>query len=410
VSALLLALVAPSAVEAAYTSTVVGLTATMTGDAASDTLTITQSGGLFRHNRFALGDPGFNSDADFDSSVAGDQTVSSTTGIININAGDGNDTIALGDGINLRGAVDGGTGTDTLDYTASTSAIFANLGLGTTGLGATIGADQENPATTHAATGTATVSNYSITAHTFDITVTVTGLLPADVTGFHIHQAVVGVNGPIIVDFTGVAPLNPAGTGFTFSANGLTLPSVSEAAFLGGGTYVNIHTVAFPGGAVRGQLFSAGNVNLASGVASGTTSVLNIENATGGAGSDSLVGNFGVNVLSGGGGADWIVGGPGADTQNGNAGADVLVWSNGDGSDLDEGGTESDTVLVNGSTTAADVFTVSAGAGGRTNFQRTNLGTFALDIGTVETLTVNGVGGNDTFTVNDLTGVTTLAT
>ena len=77
----------------------------------------------------------------------------------------------------------------------------ANLGLGTTGLGATLGADQENPPTTHPATGTATVSNYNIVTHTFDITVTVTGLLPADVTGFHIHQAVVGVNGPIIVDF-----------------------------------------------------------------------------------------------------------------------------------------------------------------------------------------------------------------
>ena len=150
----------------------------MTGDAAGDTLTITQSGGLFRHNRFTAGDPGFNSDFDFDTTVAGDQTLSRATGIININAGDGNDTIALGDGVNIRGTIDGGPGIDTLDYSAYTTAVGANLGLGTTGLSATLGADQENPPTTHPATGTATVSNYNIVTHTFDITVTVTGLPP----------------------------------------------------------------------------------------------------------------------------------------------------------------------------------------------------------------------------------------
>ena len=55
VSAVLLVLATPSAIEAAYTSTVASSTATMTGDAAADTLTITSSGGLLRHNRFTLG-------------------------------------------------------------------------------------------------------------------------------------------------------------------------------------------------------------------------------------------------------------------------------------------------------------------------------------------------------------------
>ena len=55
-------------------------------------------------------------------------------------------SIALGDGINLRGTIDGGAGIDTIDYAASTTAIRANLGLGTTGLSATLGGDQENPA------------------------------------------------------------------------------------------------------------------------------------------------------------------------------------------------------------------------------------------------------------------------
>jgi hypothetical protein len=121
------------------------------------------------------------------------------------------------------------------------------------------------------------------------------------------------------------------------------------------------------------------------------------------------VGNNAINTLNGGSGADWIVGGPGNDILNGDAGADVLVWSNGDGTDVDEGGADSDTVYVNGSVSAADVFVVSPN-GARIDFDRTNLGLFSLDIGATETLTVNGVGGDDSFTVNDLTGVATLTT
>ena len=132
-------------------------------------------------------------------------------------------------------------------------------------------------------------------------------------------------------------------------------------------------------------------------MATGTTGVANIENVTGGAGGDSLVGNFGANTLNGGSGADWIVGGPGGDTFGGDAGADVLVWSNGDGTDVMEGGADSDTVQVNGSAAAADVFTVAAN-GARLDFDRTSLGPFSLDIGTTETLTVNGIGGDDSVT------------
>ena len=101
----------------------------------------------------------------------------------------------------MTGTIDGGGDTDLLDYTAYTSALGVNLGLSSTGLSATLGADQEKPPTTSTATGTATITNYNAVAKTFDISVTVDGLFPADVTGFHIHRAPVGVNGPIIIDF-----------------------------------------------------------------------------------------------------------------------------------------------------------------------------------------------------------------
>jgi hypothetical protein len=409
VSVVLLQLANPAAVYAAFTSTVAAGVATMTGDAGSDTLVITEVGGLLRHNRFDAGDPGFNSATDFDSSVGGDQQIALPTGSVNINAGDGNDTIVIAEGINVGGTIDGGLGTDTIDYSAYTAAISANLGLGSTGLSATLDGEQENPPTTHAGTGTATVTNYNVTTRTFDIAVNVLDLPPADVIGFHIHQAPVGVNGPIIIDFGGAASLVPSGTGFTFTATGVTLPAASEAAFLGGGTYVNIHTPTFTGGAIRGQLFSNANANLTTGTATGAAAIANIENVTGGAGNDSLVGNNLPNTLNGGPGADWIVAGPGSDILDGGAGADVLVWSNGDGTDIDEGGADSDTVQVNGSTTANDVFEIRAN-GTRIDFDRISPGPFSLDIGTVETLIVNGIGGNDTFTVFDLSGVASLTT
>jgi hypothetical protein len=404
VSGVLLVLASPSAVYAAYTSTLTGSNATMTGDGASDTLTITLSGGLVRHNRF--GDPGFTSDSDFDTSTAGNQTLSSAGGI-SINAGGGNDSIAIGSGLSVD-TIDGGAGTDTLDYSAYTTDIFANLGLGTDGLSATLAGNQEVPTTVHAGTGTATITNYSVTARTFDINVAVSDLAPADVTGFHIHRAAVGVNGPIIINFS-VASLVPSGTGFTFTATAVALPATSEAAFLGGATYVNIHTSTFPGGAIRGQLFSTGNVNLAIGEATGTSSVANIENVTGGTGGDNLVGNSGVNTITGGSGNDWIVGGPGNDTLNGDAGADVLVWSTGDGSDVDEGGANADTVQVNGSISFNDLFVISPN-GARVDFDRISPGPFSLDIGTAETLIVNSIGGSDSVTVNDLSGVADLTT
>src|SRR5207245_11637575 len=53
---------------------------------------------------------------------------------------------------------------------------------------------------------------------------------------------------------------------------------------------------------------------------------------------------------------------------------------------------------------------IQPGVGGRLSFQRTNLGLFSLDIGTVETLTVNGNNGAETMTLNNLAGVADLTT
>jgi hypothetical protein len=506
----------------AFTATLAGTTATFTGDAASDTLTFTVAGGQLQHNRFALGDLGFNSASDFDTTVVGDQTLAAdfATAIVNVNAGDGDDAVNVGDvaiagdtvngvfqidgqggtdsmtfentvsatdrainlvggtptakvlvptlvsliavgagaeevnvfsgsgkdtitvsgapltgasddinagagddsivfqaGAAVGGTVQGGLGTDTLDYSAYTTPVAVNLGANAPGLIATLGADQEAPPTTSPATGTATIA-YNNATHTFDISVTVDGIPATDVTGFHIHRGAFGTNGPIIEDF-GTAALVPTATGFTFNATGVSFDAIHEAALLGGLTYLNVHTAEFPAGATRGQIVASGVFVVSTGTATGVGGqVLDFENATGGSGvltvgtatfGDGLVGNKLVNVLRGGAGNDAIVGTQGDDTMQGEDGDDILVWSNGDNSDVMDGGAGADRVQVNGAVGKDDIFTVNPGTGGRVDFDRTNLVPFSLDIGTVEQLAVLGLSGNDKYTVAALTGVTDLA-
>ena len=343
---------------------------------------------------------------------AGDDTFNVAAALastVNIQGGANNDTINFANNATLMGGTaDGGADNDTLNYSAYTSAVTVNLGSNAPSLSGTADGLQESPAQTTTATGTATLSNYNPVTKTFDIAVTVSNLAPASVTGFHIHRAPVGVNGPIIIDLQALGALVPAGSGFTFNATGVALPALHEAALLGGITYFNVHTAAAAAGLIRGQLFPSANFVAATGTATGTNGISNFENVTGGQNGDSLVGNLSANTLLGGPGGDTLVGGPGNDTLSGDAGADVLAWSNGDNNDVLDGGADADTVQVNGSVTAGDVFTVAANAT-RIAFSRTNLVPFGLDIGTVETLTVNGIGGDDSFTVNSLASVTDLS-
>ena len=409
VAACLTILVLPGLAEASYTSTVVGTTATMIGNGVGDTLSITQSGGFFFHNRFPT-DPGFEAANDFDSTAVGIQTVP-TSGIINIDAGDGDDIIALGDGVDIQGTINGGVGADTLDYSAYTTPVRVNLGLGASGFSVIqgpLGADQEVPPTTHAGTGTADYSNYNPSTRTFRVDVTVVDFPPGDVTGLHIHQGNTGVNGAMIVDLTAV-PRTPAGSGFEMFMSGLTLPADSEAAFLGGGTYLDIHTAAFPAGAIRAQLL-ARLTTTATGAATGTASVANLENVVGGTSGDSIVGSGSVNILSGGPGNDWIVGGGADDTLNGDAGDDVLMRNHGDGSDVIEGGADGDVVVANGNPVSGQQAHFEAN-GPRLNFVSfTTSPPYTLDIGTTETFIFNGGDDGEHLVVTPLFGVVSMAT
>jgi Ca2+-binding RTX toxin-like protein len=119
-------------------------------------------------------------------------------------------------------------------------------------------------------------------------------------------------------------------------------------------------------------------------------------------------GGDGNDVIDGGDGADNIAGGLGDDqiaadnnpaqTQdvvNGDAGNDTMTWNPGDGDDVNEGGEGTDTVVVNGGTGDEDFRVKPSNTPGRVQFDRIDPAPFNIDIGTSESLVVNGGGGND---------------
>ncbi len=109
-------------------------------------------------------------------------------------------------------------------------------------LTATLSGAQETPPTPSTATGTGCFT-FDTTTNTVTWNVQFSGLLAAQ-TAAHLHQGAPGVAGPVIVPI-------PNGSPSTGSAS---LTPAQAASLLAGNFYVNIHTNAFPGGEIRGQM------------------------------------------------------------------------------------------------------------------------------------------------------------
>lgn len=113
-------------------------------------------------------------------------------------------------------------------------------------LQATASGAQEVPANGSAATGRALVT-YDFATRNIDGRFTLSGMTA---TIAHIHAAVAGVNGPVVL---GLAETTPGSGVWSVPAN--TQLSVAQAqALLGDGMYVNAHSATFAAGEVRGQL------------------------------------------------------------------------------------------------------------------------------------------------------------
>lgn len=121
----------------------------------------------------------------------------------------------------------------------------------------------------------------------------------------------------------------------------------------------------------------------------------------GGSGNDTLDGGAGGELFKAGSGRDTVDGNRGDDTAELGSGSDTFRWDPGDGSDVVEGRSGTDTLDFNGAN-AAEIMSLSPN-GGRSLFLR-DVGNIRMDMDGVERLDLIALGGPDTVTVEDMTG------
>ena len=121
----------------------------------------------------------------------------------------------------------------------------------------------------------------------------------------------------------------------------------------------------------------------------------------GGAGNDTLRGGNTDTTFIGGSGNDTVFSGRGHDVADLGSGNDTFTWNPGDNSDTVDGGTGSDTLQFNGSN-AGEKMSLTAN-GDHVGLFR-DVANINMDLTGIETINIVTFGGNDTVTVNDLTG------
>jgi Ca2+-binding RTX toxin-like protein len=121
-------------------------------------------------------------------------------------------------------------------------------------------------------------------------------------------------------------------------------------------------------------------------------------------GDDILIGGADDDTLIGGGEADFLQGGTGFDHHFGGGEDDAFLWENGDGNDVNDGGTDFDLQTITGAEDG-DIFSLNPNDVNTTSvFQRENLIPFNIQISNMEEVDVFGGGGADFFEVGNLAG------
>ena len=134
-------------------------------------------------------------------------------------------------------------------------------------------------------------------------------------------------------------------------------------------------------------------VGYAEGVDIGTDVLINIQNVTGGAGNDTIIGDDNANVLNGG---------LGNDTITANGGDDTIDYTVGAGIDVIDGGAGTDTLAMSG-TTGDDTIHVTTSGGVITSIE-------GMSPTSVKTYTVDGLANGVAGDTLDYTGTTETVT
>jgi len=288
------------------------------------------------------------------------------TSMANLTGGNRADTFVFSDGASVTGTVGGGSGTDTLDLSAYTTAITVNL-------------------QTNTATGVGTIANIS------SIERLIGGMSDTDTligTNADSTWNITGNNAGRVgtLSFKGIENLTGGTGGDTFVlANGKGISGTIDG---GGGTGLDELNYSAYTTPVSVNLTTDEATNVFGGAPGGVTGIADV---FGGSAADTLIGNASDNFLFGNGGNDSLdgmdgnnvlVGGSGNDTLTveGSTGRNLLLAGN--GTDHLTGGTGDD-ILFNGTTsfdsnvaTLSAIYTSWIGAGtfaSRVNALRTGI-------------------------------------
>jgi filamentous hemagglutinin family protein len=303
-------------------------------------------------------------------SVSGFPNGLTFSSIENLTGGTANDTFLFGNGASISGTINGSSGFDTLNYSATATPVTVNLGTGILNIESLIGGSSGN--------NTLVSSN---TANTWNLTAPNTGNINGTV-GFSSFQNLTG---------------GTSNDTFVFS-NG-----VGVSGTINGGAGTNTLD------------YSAYNtpitVNLGLGTATNTGGLSNIQNVTGGTNNDTLIGDANNNIVRGNAGDDTLSGGGGADILEGGTGSDRVVETQ------DANMTLTDTSLVIGdlgtqTLSSIEAATLTGGAGVNSFTVRNWSGTATIDGGSGDDtyiINLNGTGaGTTTVSDSGTTGTDTL--
>jgi Ca2+-binding RTX toxin-like protein len=244
--------------------------------------------------------------------------------VANLTGGAQNDTFVFADGQGVSGTIDGGGGTNTLDYSAYSAAhpVTVNLAAGTaTNTGGLKLLSIQN------VTGGA--GNDALTGDS-QANVLTGGAGDDTITGGMGNDTIDGGAGTNTLVEQGDVNFILTNSSLTLTDSNLmvlasdTLTSIEQAILTGGASANTINASAFTGDAILQGL--GGNDTLIGGpghdiLAGGDGD----DQLSGGAGNNILIGGAGADTLTATGGNNILIGGTGADTLTGSAGNDILI-------------------------------------------------------------------------------------